>query len=197
MSSGIVKLFLVLLSVTSVGASCYFLEQAIRSDRSFQITSSPDEDEGTPEGEEVAGGGHDGGGHEAKKEDGHGGGHDGGEGGESADHKPASLAVAPGTPIIVAMEQTFANVLDSQKRAHSLMLKLDVELFEDANRALVDQRDGVLKSTIIETVREQTYEDLNTLGGKVYFKEVLVSRINEALRKAIVRDIHFNMFYMQ
>src|SRR4051794_13822073 len=130
----LVKFLLVVMGIGSVAASTYFLEQVVRSDRSFQVAHSPDDD--PPAG-----------GHAAAEE----------SEGESP-RKPATAPSAPGAPVIVSLEQTFANVLDAESHAHSLMLKLDVELFDESTRLLVDQRDGVLKSAIIETARQQSYE---------------------------------------
>lgn len=196
--SGLVKMLLVVFGVGSVACSTYFLEQVIRSDRSFQVTSAPDDEEAesgeAEDGEEGAKA--KGGEHEAKAEGEHGGGEHG-EGGEGEGARKPAAATIPGAPVIVSLEQTFANVMDGDSRTHSLMMKLDVELFDENGRTLVDQRDGVLKSTIIEAARRQSYENLNTIGGKAYFKEQLVARMNEALQKPIVREIHFNTFFMQ
>lgn len=189
MGSGLVKLLLLVLGVGSVAASTYALEQMYRSDKSFQVTSSPDEEEAEEEPAEHGARGS----HEAKAEGGeHGEGGEAGEGG-----RKVAESTDPNQPVIVAMEQTFANVLDEAGKSHSLMLKLDVELFEESQRLLFEERDAVIKSTLIETSREHSYEALNTVGGKAYFKESLVSHINEALQNAVVRDIHFNTFYMQ
>jgi flagellar basal body-associated protein FliL len=162
--------------VGTVGVSTYLLQQALISDRTFDISLA---DEDSPDEAAPAGAGD-------------------GEGQPSAESPARNGASSPNAgSAILSMEQIFANVLDVNRQTHSLMLKLDLELFDEANRALVDERSGVLKSIVIETAAAQTFETLNTLAGKVYFKEMLVSRMNEALQAPAVREIHFNSFYMQ
>ena len=43
----------------------------------------------------------------------------------------------------------------------------------------------------------RSYERLNTIAGKLYFKEALVAKINGYFQPAVVRDLHFSSFYLQ
>jgi flagellar basal body-associated protein FliL len=76
-------------------------------------------------------------------------------------------------------------------------LRLELELFEEYSSKLIDKRIGPLKSAVIETVREQDYSLFTNLPGKLYFKELLVNRLNERLGRAAIRDVHFSSFYLQ
>jgi len=96
----------------------------------------------------------------------------------------------------VGIDELFVNVLDGEEN-HSLGVKLDLELFDEAGRSVLDSRQSGVKDAIIETTREQSYGDLTSISGKLYLKELLVSRINAFLRKPVVRSIHFSSFYLQ
>lgn len=101
---------------------------------------------------------------------------------------------------LVSLEEVFANVnsgAGESRRMHTLGIKLDLELFEEESRLLLDARIGGVKHAIIATALEQDYEWLNTIAGKLFFKESLVARINEFFNRAVVRDIHFSSFYLQ
>jgi len=101
---------------------------------------------------------------------------------------------------LVSLEEVFANVNSGkgdERRMHTLGIKLDLELFEEESRLLLDSRLGGVKNAIITTALEQDYDWLNTIAGKLFFKESLVARINEFFNRAIVRDIHFSSFYLQ
>lgn len=128
---------------------------------------------------------------EAKAEEHGGGEHGGGEhGAPAADgRKPASVG-------LVSIDEVFVNV-GSGERVKSLGLKLEVELFEESSRPMLDQKLSGIKHSIIEVAREQEAVRLSTVGGKLYFKECLVSRLNEFFHEPIVRDVHFSSFYLQ
>lgn len=101
---------------------------------------------------------------------------------------------------LVSLEEVFANVnsgTEQERRMHTLGIKLDIELFEEESRLLLDSRLGSVKHAIIATALEQDYQWLNTIAGKLFFKESLVAKINESFNRAIVRDIHFSSFYLQ
>lgn len=101
---------------------------------------------------------------------------------------------------VVSLDEVFANVNSGQgeqRRMHTLGIKLEMELFDEDSRALMDQRSSTVKDAIISTALDQDYDWLNTVAGKLFFKESLIARINEHFNKAVVRDIHFSSFYLQ
>ncbi len=122
------------------------------------------------------------------------------EHGESAEHGAAAAAVEPdaepAVPIL-SLDEMFLNILEGREKVHTLGLKLDLELFEESSRSILESRASGVKNAIIEASREQDFARLNTVPGKLFFKETLISRINGFLRKAAVRDAHFSSFYLQ
>lgn len=115
------------------------------------------------------------------------------EGGHGA---PAAAAANPPSPIL-SIDEVYANIPGEGQRNHSFALKVELELFDESNRSVIEERSSVVRSTILDAVRQNDYRGLSSLSGKLYFKEVLVSRINEALGGPAVRDVHFSSFYLQ
>lgn len=141
-----------------------------------------------------------GGGHGAPAAEGHGappaegGGHGGG----------AAAAAAPatphGAPTLVSIDQVVSNLRNrdgDDAPVHSVWMKLEIELFGDDGRPIVEKRQAGIRDIVIQAAREQEYRNLASLPGKLYFKETLVSRINGYLKTATVRDIHFSDFLIQ
>ena len=114
--------------------------------------------------------------------------------GSQAARSPASSGPSP----TLTMEEVISNI-NSQFRptAHLLGVKLELELFDDESRALLDRHQAGIRNIVLLTSAEHSYETLGTLAGKLFYKEELVSRVNEFFNKAVVRDIHFASFYMQ
>lgn len=127
---------------------------------------------------------------------------EGGHGGHGAPGPaPASIVEhsdEPVAPIMLTFDDVVANIgpYDSEK-AHMLIVKLNLELFDEGNRKLIERRQGGVKHTILELARHQSVGDLKTLSGKVYFKEQIVSELNAYLNQPVVKDVHFASFLLR
>jgi len=114
---------------------------------------------------------------------------------EASSHEPApsqSEAVS-----LIAFDEIFVNVPGQTEKSHTLGVKIELELFEEESRRVVEQWQAVVKDAIIATTVEQNYDRLSTIAGKLFFKEALVARINQLFNQALVRDVHFGSFYLQ
>jgi len=128
---------------------------------------------------------------EAKPEAGHGGGHGGGHG------EPAREAASAGSMVpFVSLDEVFANVAEKEGQ-RTLAVKIDIEFFDLQDKEAFRTRQSIVRHLIIQASREQAYEELSTLSGKLYFKELLIRRMNEYFHKPIVKDVHFASFFLQ
>jgi len=119
---------------------------------------------------------------------------EGGHGSSETERTPASV-VSKGIPLF-SVDELFVNV-NSEKGAHLMAVKLELELFEDSEKGLIKRNQSGIKDRIIELSRGFEYERLNSLGGKLYFKELVVSEINKFLGQALIKNAHISSFYLQ
>lgn len=119
---------------------------------------------------------------------------EGGHGSSETERTPASV-VSKGIPLF-SVDELYVNV-NSEKGAHLMAVKLELELFEDSERGLIKRNQSGIKDRIIELSRGFEYERLNSLGGKLYFKELVVSEINKFLGQALIKNAHISSFYLQ
>jgi flagellar basal body-associated protein FliL len=143
-------------------------------------------------------------GHGAPAADGHGAPAADGHGAPAADaHGAAARAPASAekptsvSRAWVSMEQMFVNLSGPENEGHSLTFQVEIELFEENNRQIIESRLATLKNAAIEVARDQSYGRLKSLSGKLYFKESLVSAMNESLRQPIIRDIHMGTIFLK
>jgi flagellar basal body-associated protein FliL len=125
---------------------------------------------------------------EEKKNGEHGGGH-----GESASRETASV---PSMIPFVSLEEVFANVPENSE-SRTLAVKIDVELFDNSGRDTFKSGQAIVRHLILQASREQKYDELATLSGKLYFKELLIRRMNGYFKKPLVKDVHFASFFLQ
>jgi len=177
------KWFQVGLGLLAAATSGFILFQTVHSfnqlsDHPFvhghSLDGSPAEEKGKPE--------------EAKQ--------DHGEKHAEADRATAALPGTQGSIPFMSLDEVFANV-NEDKRSHTLAIKVDIEFFNVGAKDTFKSHQPAVKHLIIQTSREQEYERLATLSGKLYFKELLIRKINDHFQKAIVRDVHFASFFLQ
>lgn len=115
--------------------------------------------------------------------------------GESHGRETASAPVKGMVPFM-SLDEIFANI-NQEKYNHTLALKVDVEFFSLESKQTFKSKQPAVKNLIIQTSREQEYDQLASLSGKLYYKELLIRRINEYFQEPLVKDIHFVSFFLQ
>jgi len=113
--------------------------------------------------------------------------------------KPGETAVVvrePASPV-VALDEVYVSLGLESKKSRSLVLNLELELFDERGRETVDRFRSAVRDLVLQSAMEQPYASLRTLPGKLSFKEVLVARINTLVNQPVVRNVHFASFYLQ
>ncbi len=118
-----------------------------------------------------------------------------GEPGPHGERAPASVQL-PAAPV-VALDEVYVSLGTQAKRTRSLVVNLELELFEERGRDTIDKFRPAVRDLVLQTAMEQPYDQLKTLPGKLSFKEVLVARINKLVNQPAIRNVHFATFYLQ
>lgn len=99
---------------------------------------------------------------------------------------------------LVSFDELVGNVaITDPRRLHTLSIQLNFEIFDEANRAIIEKNSAGIKNIVLEAIRAETLESLSSLSGKLYFKETLVSHVNQYLNFPAVRDLHFASFLLR
>jgi flagellar FliL protein len=116
---------------------------------------------------------------------------------EAALREPASLKDKFGqASMIYTMDKFVVNLSGVPKRTIRLQVNLDMispvafqEIMDFDNRAKA-------RDKIVRILNEKTFDDLETIQGKLFLKDKIVAEVNQVLDKGLVKDVYFTDFVM-
>lgn len=116
---------------------------------------------------------------------------------ESSLREPASLKEKFGDiPMIYTMDKFTANLAGVPKRTIRVQVNLDMisplafqEIMDFEYRAKARDR-------IVRILNEKTVDELESIQGKLFLKDKIVSEVNQILDKGLVKDVYFTDFVM-
>ena len=81
--------------------------------------------------------------------------------------------------------------------APDIEFKMELEVASDEGRLKVEKYMPKLRDTILLLLSSLSFEEINTLEGKIALKQALLSRVNQILSKGVVQRIYFSEFVVQ
>lgn len=116
---------------------------------------------------------------------------------ESSLREPASLKEKFGNaPMIYTMDKFVVNLSGMPKRTIRVQVNLDMisplafqEIMDFENRAKA-------RDKIVRILNEKTFDDLETIQGKLFLKDKIVAEVNQILSRGLVKDVYFTDFVM-
>lgn len=99
-------------------------------------------------------------------------------------------------PLVYTMDNLVVNLAGVPKRMIMVQVNLDMispiafqEIMDFDNRAKARDR-------IVRILNDKTFDDLETIQGKLFLKDKIVSEVNQVLSKGLVKDVYFSAFVM-
>jgi len=96
------------------------------------------------------------------------------------------------------LESFIVNLMDKAglgKRYLKVMIIL--ELGNEEDKKIVERHKPELRDTILLLLSSQSFNEINTMEGKIDLKQALLFRINQVLGEGIVHRIYFTEFVVQ
>lgn len=111
--------------------------------------------------------------------------------------EPSSLKEKFGhAPLIYTMDKFVVNLSGMPKRTIRVQVNLDMispvafqEIMDFENRAKA-------RDKIVRILNDKTFDDLETIQGKLFLKDKIVSEVNQILSRGLVKDVYFTDFVM-
>lgn len=101
------------------------------------------------------------------------------------------------SPVIYTMDKFTVNLSGEPKKTIRIEVNLEMlghegfeEVMDADNRARA--RDG-----IIQLLGSKTYNELETLQGKLFLKDKIAGKVNSLLARGVVKDVFFTEFVVQ
>jgi len=100
--------------------------------------------------------------------------------------------------ILCPIESFIVNLMDkSGMGKRYLKVTMELEVGNEVSKAVIDTHKTQLKDTILLLLSGLSFEEINSIEGKLSLKQALLSRTNQVLGGNIVRRIYFTEFVVQ
>lgn len=100
-----------------------------------------------------------------------------------------------GDPVLYTMARFDTNLDGLPRRMVRLELSLemmDEEGYEEVIGIVPEARDSIMR-----IINSKTYDDVETVQGKLHLKNQIVAELNSSLRKGVVKNVYFNELVVQ
>ena len=97
----------------------------------------------------------------------------------------------------VSMKEAVVNLYSREKRLRFLNLKMDIGIYSEEDRGLVEKLKPVILDTLIDIAGHLPPKELNSVTGKILFESRVKTKINNYAGKKVIKKIYFSKFIIQ
>jgi flagellar protein FliL len=99
-------------------------------------------------------------------------------------------------PMVYTMDKFVVNLSGLPKRSIRLQVNLDM-IGPEAFQEIMDlENRAKARDKIVRILNEKSFDDLETIQGKLFLKDRIVEEVNHVLDKGLVKDVYFTDFVM-
>ena len=98
-------------------------------------------------------------------------------------------------PVIYTMPAFNTNLAGVPRRL--IRVEISLEMLDENGFEEVVQLDAGAKDSIVKILNEKSFDDLETVQGKLKLKNQIVGQVNSYLRNGIVKNVYFSDFVVQ
>ena len=98
-------------------------------------------------------------------------------------------------PMIYSMDPISTNL--DQEVGQFIWLKVNFEVFDEESLNELRQVEGLVKDTLVGILNEKAFDELESIQGKLVFKDQIILRVNNLLSHGLIQNIYFSEFAVQ
>ncbi len=98
-------------------------------------------------------------------------------------------------PIIYTMDQFTVNLDGKPMRV--VQTELNLEMLDEEGFEEVVSLGAQARDAIVRILNSKTFDDIETIQGKLHLKDQIRMTLNQHLKKGVVKDVYFSHFYVR
>lgn len=99
-------------------------------------------------------------------------------------------------PLVYSMDKFIVNLAGQPKRTIRIQINLDMMSAESYERIMDSENRARARDSIVRLLNDKTFDELETIQGKLFLKDKIVQEVNRVLRVGLVKDVYFTDFVM-
>ncbi len=98
-------------------------------------------------------------------------------------------------PILFTMDPYVVNLAGTPRRV--IKVEMTLEMLDDEGFEEVVKSGAEARDSIVTILNRKSFDDLQTIQGKLFLKDEIAVTLNQQLKKGVVKDIYFSDFIVQ
>lgn len=99
-------------------------------------------------------------------------------------------------PMVYTMDKFIVNLSGQPKRTIRIQVNLDMMSAESFEGIMDSENRARARDSIVRLLNEKTFDELETIQGKLFLKDKIVQEVNRVLKVGLVKDVYFTDFVM-
>lgn len=100
-------------------------------------------------------------------------------------------------PTTYVLDKITLNLESATRRLRFLDVQINLVLFNQDDSTVLDEHKPQVYDIVIDVAAAISPEELNSLSGKLIFESRIKKRINELVKKRVVKEVFYSKFVVQ
>ncbi len=99
-------------------------------------------------------------------------------------------------PMVYTMDKFIVNLSGQPRRTIRIQVNLDMMSAESFEGIMDTENRARARDSIVRLLNDKTFDELETIQGKLFLKDKIVQEVNRVLKIGLVKDVYFTDFVM-
>lgn len=95
------------------------------------------------------------------------------------------------------LDDIIVNLPSNTSRLRFLNVGINIVVFEDKDITTLEESKNAILDIIIEIASNMEPDELNSISGKLIFESRIKNKVNQVLKKSIVKELFYTKFVVQ
>lgn len=97
----------------------------------------------------------------------------------------------------VAMEEIVVNLYSRETRLRFLNTQMNIELYKEKDRDFITSLKAIINDALIDIAGNMHPNELNSITGRILLENRIKTRVNEHIKRPVLKKIYFSKFIVQ